>query len=385
MNTMLTYKYRLYTSEPVKKRRRGKMYVKHDAFLDSRIDIAAEIWNHCIALHRRYYKLYGKNLSANRLKVHITKLKKLEKYQHWNDLGSQAIQDVVERIDKSYKAFFTHLREHRSGRKSPPRFQKKSKYLSFTLKQAGYRFHDGNHITIMGRDYKYVAHRPFCGTVKTVTVKRTGIGDYYLCVCVQEELPDIPTRTGNAVGMDFGLKNFLTLDTGEVISAPEFYKASLDELQKAHRAVSHCRKGSNNRKRAVLHLQKVYERVSNQRRDWFFKLANDLVFKYDVLCIEDLNLDAMKRLWGRKVSDLGYAEFISILEWKASLNGCRVVRVPRFYSSSKTCHFCGSINDALTLKDRTWECPVCHAHLDRDVNAAQNIRDLFYKPVLASA
>ena len=122
---MLTYKYRLYTSEPVKKRRRGKMYVKHDAFLDSRIDIAAEIWNHCIALHRRYYKLYGKHLSANRLKVHITKLKKLEKYQHWNDLGSQAIQDVVERIDKSYKAFFAHLREHRSGRKSPPRFQKR--------------------------------------------------------------------------------------------------------------------------------------------------------------------------------------------------------------------------------------------------------------------
>ena len=221
--------------------------------------------------------------------------------------------------------------------------------------------------------------------MKTVTVKRTGIGDYYLCVCVQEELPDIPTRTGNAVGMDFGLKNFLTLDTGEVISAPEFYKASLDELRKAHRAVSRCCKGSNNRKRAVLHLQKVYEHVSNQRRDWFFKLANYLVSKYDVLCIEDLNLDAMKRLWGRKVSDLGYAEFISILEWKASLNGCRVVRVPRFYPSSKTCHFCGSVNDTLTLKDRIWECPVCHAHLDRDVNAALNIRDLFCKPVLASA
>ena len=364
----MTYQYRLYDN-------------KQNKHLDHALEIACEIWNHCIALHRRYYRLFGKHLSDNKLKVHLTKLKKQSRYTHWNDLGSQAIQDVAERIGRSYKAFFDHVKTGRKDRKSPPKFYKKENYSSFTLKQAGYKFHENdengkiNCITIMGRTYKYIKHRSLEGKIKTLTVKRTRTGEYYICISVIRELPEVKPRTGNAVGLDFGMKQFLTTDNGEKVISPEWYKASLKELRKAHRKLSGCQKGSNNRKRAKRELSRIYEKIPNRIRDWFFKLANELTGRYEVICIEDLNLDAMKHLWGKKVSDLSYAEFLRILEWVAKKNGSVVVKIDRWYPSSKTCHVCGTLNMELTLDDRTWRCACCGTELDRDQNAAINIRE----------
>ena len=358
----MTYRYKLYNS-------------KQNKHLNRSIDIAAEIWNHCIALHRRYYRMYGKHLSDNKLKKHLTKLKKRDRYAHWNDLGSQAVQDVAERIGRAYKAFFEHHKAGRSGRKSPPRFCRKANYASFTLKQVGYKFLEGNRVSIMGHTYKYVNHRPLEGTIKTVTVKRTKQGEFFLAVSVIMEMSDVQPRTGNAVGLDFGMKHFLTMDNGRRIDSPEWYKASLKELRKAHRKVSRCQRGSHNRRRALLELERLYASISNRRRDWLFKLANELTDQYAVICIEDLNLDGMKRLWGRKVSDLSYAEFISILEWVSRKKGVLVQKIDRWYPSSKTCRHCGTLNQRLSLEDRTWTCECCGAVLDRDENAASNIRE----------
>lgn len=176
--------------------------------------------------------------------------------------------------------------------------------------------------------------------------------------------------------MDFGLKHFLNLDDGSVIDSPRWYMASMKELRAAHRAVSRCQKGSRNRCRAIQHLERVYQRISDKRRDWFFKLANKLVSEYAILCIEDLNLDGMKRLWGRKVSDFAFAEFAGILEWVASNAGSTVVKIDRWAPSSKACHVCGTINPNLTLEQRSWTCENCHTVLDRDANAAINIKRL---------
>ena len=125
-----TYKFKLYQS-------------KKNKYLNDGIDIAASIWNYCIAMHRHYYKAFGKHLSANRLMKHITKVKKTL-HPEWKALGSQAVQDVVQRVDRSYKAFFDHMKQKRHGRKSPPSFKKRSRYSSFTLKQAGYAFYNSN-------------------------------------------------------------------------------------------------------------------------------------------------------------------------------------------------------------------------------------------------
>ena len=363
MRTVIkTYKFKLYQS-------------KKNKHLNDGIDIAASVWNYCIAMHRHYYKAFGKHLSANKLKKHLTKVKRTL-HPEWQALGSQAIQDVVERVDRSYKAFFDHVKKKRSGRKSPPSFKKRSRYSSFTLKQAGYTFHTDNKVTIMGREYKYCKSRPMEGTIKTLTVKRNVLGEIYLIVVTKQECNDILPRAGKAVGIDFGLKHFLNLDDGSVIDSPQWYKASLKELRAAHRAVSRCQKGSNNRRRAIQHLERVYEKVSNRRRDLFFKLANQLVGEYAIICIEDLNLDGMKRLWGRKVSDLAFSEFVAILEWVASNAGSTVVKIDRWAPSSKACHVCGTLNADLALKQRSWECDCCHTALDRDTNAAINIKRL---------
>jgi putative transposase len=361
MRTVIkTYKFKLYKN-------------KKNKHLDDGINIAASIWNYCIAMHRRYYRLYGKHLSANKLKKHITKVKKTL-HPEWQALGSQAIQDVVERVDRSYKAFFDHVKKKRHGRKSPPSFKKRSRYSSFTLKQAGYAFHADNKVTIMGREYKYCKSRPIEGDIKTLTVKRNALGEIYLIVVTKQECNDIYPRAGKAVGMDFGLKHFLNLDDGTIIDSPQWYRASLKELRAAHRAVSCCQKGSRNRRRAIRNLERICQRISNRRRDWFFKLANQLVEEYAIICIEDLNFDGMKRLWGRKTSDLAFADFVAILEWMASNAGSTVVKIDRWAPSSKACHVCGTLNTNLTLKQRNWECDCCHTNLDRDTNAAINIK-----------
>ena len=222
---------------------------------------------------------------------------------------------------------------------------------------------------------RQVNHLSFVGTIKTLTVKRTNAGEFYIYLSVVQEWPDIPSRTGNAVGLDFGMKHFLTLDNGKTIDSPQWYASALKDLRNAHRAVSHCQKGSNNRRRALQHLERIHTQIRNRRRDWFFKLANDLVQQYAVICIEDLNLDGMKHLWGRKVSDLAYGEFIQILEWVARKNGSIVVKVDRWLPSSKACHICGTVNTNLTLTDRRWTCEDCGTILDRDTNAAINIRE----------
>lgn len=356
-----TYRYRLYDSKKNKQ-------------LDRYLCLAAEIWNHCIALHRRYYKLCGKHISANRMKKHLTRLMRRPRYQHWHVLYSQAIQDIAERIERSYKAFFDHVKEKRPGRKSPPKFRKRENYTSFTLKQCGYSFDGGNRVTVMGKQYKYVDHRPIDGTVKTVTVKRTKTGKYFLCVSVVKKVSVPDSRTGKAVGIDFGMKSFLTLDTGEMIASPHWYHAALPGLRKAHRNLSRCQKGSNNRKRRKKELALLYERTSNARKSYFFQLANKLFDEYDVVCVEDLNLEGMKRLWGRKISDLSFAEFAHILDWVALRKGKTVSRIDRWYPSSKACSVCGYVNDELTLEDRSWVCPCCGTAHDRDVNAAINIR-----------
>ena len=228
----------------------------------------------------------------------------------------------------------------------------------------------------MGRRYKYVNHRPFNGEIKTVTIKRTKAGELFIFVTCKEEMNQVLSRMGNSIGMDFGLKHFLTLSDGSVVDSPQWYKHSLKAVRSANRHLSRCKKGSSNRKRALLHLEQVHRKIRNQRKDWFFKLSHQLVGQYATICIEDLNLSAMKKLWGRKVSDYAFAEFVKILEWVAFKNGATVVKIDRFAPSSKVCHVCGALNKGLSLKDRDWTCDSCHTHHDRDVNAAINIEQL---------
>ncbi|MBV7334536.1 transposase [Chloroflexi bacterium TSY] len=353
-----TYKYKLYRS-------------KQNKHLHQQIDVAGIIYNHCIALHRRYYRLTGKHLNANQLMKHITKLKKLDKYAFWNLVGSQAIQDIVQRIDRAYKLFFRNLK---AGIKTaPPQFKKVKKYTSFTLKQAGWKLLGGNRIRIQGRIYKFSKSREIPATVKTVTIKRDSLGDCYLYFVVQEEI-ELPNRQGHiSAGFDFGLKTFLTASDGSAIDSPLFLKQSLDQLKQAQCELSRKVKFSRGWHKAKAKVARIHWKIVNQRRDWFFKLAHTLTDRYDCLFFEDLTMKGMQALWGRKIGDLARSEFMAILEYVAQCKGKLVGYVDRFFPSSKTCSACGHLYQDLDLSERRWICVACGVIHDRDQNAALNI------------
>ncbi len=323
-----TYKYRLYTCE------RNKHLVES-------IELASVVWNHFVALTRRYYEIYGEYPGYYALKKHLTKLKQRDK-GHWYDLNSQALQNVIERLDQAYQRFFEIDSAGRPG------FKKREKYTSFTLTQTGWKLLGGNRVRIQNHNYKFVKSRPIKGEIKTVTIKRDACGYLWICFSVEKEppTPELP-RTGNAVGLDFGLKDFLVTSDGDRIQAPEPLQESLEEVQDLHKELSRKKRGSNNRKKAKRRLARKYRQIDNQRKDFHFKLARRLFSRYDVVCIEELNVGAMKELWGRKVSDLGFASFVKILEHVAKKRAKRSARLtagfpprrraPTVATDTKTC------------------------------------------------
>ncbi|MBM3210626.1 transposase [Candidatus Poribacteria bacterium] len=355
---MKTYKFKLYKS-------------KRNKYLHSQIDLACEIYNHCIALYKRYYRIYKKHIPAYKMQAHITKLKHLPAYKHWYTLNSQSIQDVVDRIDRAYTIFFQNIK--RGFKANPPNFKRPFRYKSFTLKQTGYKLVSNNKIQIGKKTYKFFKSRKIEGNIKTITIKRDELGDLYLFILTDMEETREAPRTGEIVGFDFGLKTFLTASNEEDVEPPLFFKQNRSKLRKAHKQVSSKKKVSKNRRKALANLNRVYRKVSNQREDFQWKLANDLTDKYDILCFETLNIKGMQRLWGRKISDLSFSSFILKLKYLACIKSKTLVFINRFEPSSKTCSVCGYLYKDLELRDRSWLCSECKTQHDRDRNASYNI------------
>ena len=358
-NPMKTYKFKMYSNHGNRE-------------LHETIDGHAEVWNHFVVLHRRYYAIYGKYPSKRRLWKHLAKLKRLPRFAHWNQLPSQALQDAIERIDKAYQKMF---KDRKQGKKcGRPRFKKRKKYKSYTLTQAGWKLLPGNRIKIGKRIYQYFKSRAVLGNPKRCTIKRDTVGDIYICILTDSvELDLNRLMTGQIAGFDFGLKRYLTGSNGHDIDSPQFFKRSLNAIKRASREFSRKKKGSNNHERVRLNLARKHRKIERQREDFHWKLAHQLTNEYDEIRLEDLNLQGMKSLWGRKVSDLGFADFVAKLKHIAAKKSVTIRFIDKWYASSKTCSVCGAVNEALTLRDRTWQCPSCHTGHDRDRNAAINI------------
>lgn len=313
--------------------------------------------------------MWGKHLNCAKLQAHIAKQRKRKPF--WQLVGSQSVQDICQRIEKAYQLFF---KQNKKGVR-PPGFKKVKRYKSFTLKQAGYKFLGVNRVRIGNQVYQYWNSREIEGTIKTLTIKRTALGELFMMVVVVDNVnePVIKFETSRIAGFDFGLKTFLTISDGTQIESPQFLKQALNKIKQASRQHSKKLKASNNREKARKNLVRKYEDVSNHRTDWFWKLAHDLTDKFDILCFETLSLKGMQRLWGRKISDLAFGEFLQILEWVAQKKGKAIVFIDRWYPSSKTCSSCGHVLENLDLSVREWRCPSCQSVNGRDENAARNI------------
>lgn len=338
----------------------------------------SQIYNYCISFIKRYFKRFGVNPKKSALQKHLKKLMDRGIRPNWKKLGySQAIQEATDRIYKSYDAFFSWCKNRTGPRKSPPKFKPFRKYKSFTLKQAGWRINqDKGEIFIGKRKYRYHKSRNIVGKVKTVTIKRDQVGDWFVifsCDLGESYQPEkVIPMTGKSAGFDFGMNHFLITSDNERIDSPQYLKKSLKTLREKSRIFSKKIKGSKNRKKAGKSLARMHRKVSNQRKDFHFKLSTKLLSDYDSLFFEDLNLSEMKSRWGRKISDLGLFQFLNILKFKSSEHQKKFHQIDRFYPSSKKCSCCGLIKDFLALSERTFECSCGHV-IDRDLNASINI------------
>lgn len=357
---MRTYRFKLYNS-------------KRNRKLHKQINAAGLVYNHCIALHKRYYKLFGKSLNIYQLQKHLTKLKKISKFAYLKEIGSQVVQDITQRIDRAYKLFFRNLKH--KIRTAPPSFKKVRKYKSFTLKQTGWKLNEADNSIVIGKQrYRYAKSREIDGKVKILTVKRDVLGDIYLYFVCETSENEVLARTGKSVGFDFGLKMFLNASDGKDIDSPLFFKQNANAIRKANKNLSRKVKGSNNRKKAKLALARLHKKVANQRDNFHWQVAHRLVAEYTLICLEDLNLKAMQKRFGRKVSDLGFADFVNKLKYMTYRTGASVIEIDRFYPSSQLCSDCGYRNTEIkNLKIREWTCPKCGSTHNRDRNASINI------------
>ena len=329
----------------------------------------------------------------NAMSAHLTDLKRTT-HPHWNTLPSQAIQEELRRIDNAYIRFFKKL-----GGK--PRMKRRDRFKSFTLKQAGWSLFN-NRITLTFRKwnpktrkwqydkvgYTFHKHRQWHGAIRNITIKRDSCGRYWLCITTTyKDFKPLPA-TGKSVGADnviqgmdlvysqtkSGMKDaYLTLSTGEKIQHPQPLKQSLKKLRSLNKALSRKQKGSNGWWRCVRQIAHLYRKITNQRKDFHWQLASKLCKKFDTIILETLNLDGMKRLWGRKVSDLAFYQFVEILRYKGQKHKREFQQVGQWTATTKPCSDCGFHNEKLTLNDRQWTCPECGSHHDRDINAAINI------------
>ena len=345
--------------------------------LGNMLDDLADVHNHFLKLEKRYYRRYGKYAGRFRLQPHLTKL--LERtHQHWAWIPRDTLDEVIIRIHITYERFF-------DGLGGLPKFKRKDRYRSAKF-QSAYVLEEGRvrlsfkawddsqqGLKFNKRWFSFHQHRDYEGKVCFIQILRDRVGTYWLYVITDSSITEPYSATGESVGIDFGMETYLTFSNGEKKQSPQFFKHSLKELRTLNKAINRKVKGSNNWWRCVRELARLYRQIANQRKDWHYKVATDLCERFDTIVTETLNLSGMKRLWGRKVSDLAFYQFVEILKYKCQKHKRQLIQIGQWTPTSKPCSDCGYPNENLTLNDRQWTCPECGSHHDRDINAAINI------------
>ena len=351
-----TYKYRMY---PNKEQR--QMLAKY--FGSVRF-----VYNHFLAERKQQYEKNGKSDNYYAQASTLTKLKKQEEYSWLKEINSQTLQFALRNLETAYTNFFR-------GKAKFPRFKAKKNGGSFNIPQHCSIGNGKIYIPKFKDGIKIVEHRPFKGgEVRNMTISVTPSEKYYVSILTQISYEPLQ-KTNAKVGIDLGLKDLVITSDGKKYSSNKFIKRYSKELAKAQKHLSKKQKDSNGWDRQRIKVARIQEKIHNCRVNKLHKISTDLVRHYDVICCEDLNVRGMKRnhKLAKEISDASWGTFLSMLTYKAAMNDKQVVKIGRFYPSSKTCHCCGWVKEDLQLKDREWTCPHCGNTLDRDVNAAINI------------
>jgi putative transposase len=352
-----TYKFRLY---PTKEEQENIHFVLERCRL---------LYNRLLAERIAAYKQSGRSLTYYEQKATLPERKQC--IPALKNVHSQVLQNVVERLDKAYQAFFRRVK---NGEKAGfPRFKPESQYNSFTYPQSGFSIEGKQIVLSKIGDVRIRLHRQPQGTIKTCTIIVKN-GKYYACFSCEVESQWLPVSE-KQIGIDLGVSHLAVTSDGERIESPKFLRKSEEKLKRKQRAVSKKKRGSNRRRKAIRELARLHEKVANQRKDYAHKESRKLVNEYGLIAFEDLNIKGMVKnhRLAKSIVDAGWSGLVQFVTYKAESAGRQVVQVNPYHTSQQ-CSNCGEIVKK-SLAVRIHQCP-CGYVADRDENAAINILKL---------
>jgi putative transposase len=348
-----TYKFRIYPSEQQKiviEKHFGCCRFVFNKFLNERKE---EYLN-----NGNYLNYYNNAKSLTEIKKDLPWLK---------EVNSQSLQSVLKNLDIAYNRFFKKITKF-------PKFKKKNYNQSFHIPQSVEIKNYKLSIPKFKQGIKIKIDRAIEGKILNATLSKNSTNKYYICITCQLEYQTY-SPTKSLIGIDTGIKDLAILSDGTKYENIKSLKVSLKKLKYEQRQLSKKTKGSGQRNKQKIKLALIHEKVSNRRKDHLHKVSTEIIKNHDIICIEDLNVKGMMKnhKLAQALSDVGLGIFYSLLEYKASWNNKTIIKIDRFFPSSKMCSECNWINQELTLKDRKWTCLYCRTAHDRDINASRNI------------
>lgn len=333
------------------------------------LNICQEIYNSALNQRINIYKKIKNSVSSWDQMKQLPSIKK--DFPDVKTVNAQTLQDVLERLDKAYKAFFRRLK---SGEKAGfPRFKNRSSYNSFTLTQTGYTL-DGRYLYIrnVGR-FKLFFSRPIEGRIKTVTIRCMPTGKWFVAFsCDNVPAKQFP-QTDKEIGIDVGIKSFCVDSEGGQVANPKYLANAEKQLRRRYRKLSRRKKGSMRRNKIRILVAKSHEQITNQRNDFLHKVSNKYINDFQTIYIEDLKIKNMikNRHLSKSISDCSWGIFFRFLSYKAENAGRKVIKVNPS-GTSQRCSTCGE-RVPKSLSVRIHSCPFCGLKIDRDFNASLNI------------
>lgn len=354
---LVAYKYRLYPNK------------SQEILINKTFGCVRYFWNQQVSTFNSYDKI------TNPSPEFKTSTEIRNGLEWMKEASAAAIQQKEIDFKEFKKQRFSKTRKKSV---SNPRFKSKHDRQSYRLPNQKFKVIDDRlQLEKIGRVKVVIDRQLPEGKLMSVTISKNKSGQYYASVLIETKKSHLP-KTGKTVGIDVGLKEFLTTSDNQVVNNPRYFRESQAKLKRLQQRLSKKKKGSRRRGKSRVRVARLHQKVAGQR-DWFlhnesFKLVRD----YDTIVIEDLNVSGMlrNRKLAKSISDVSFSRFFSLLTYKADWYGKEVVKIGRFKPTSKKCSCCGWIKKDLTLKDRTFECEGCGLTIDRDLNAAKNIKAL---------
>lgn len=324
------------------------------------------VYNQMLERQIKEYESGGKSVNKYAMVYQLTELKEANPWL--KEADSRALQAAVFALESGYLAFF------RKNNAFPKFKSKKSARQAYTT-NANIKVLDGYVRVPKAGLVRCKGERLSNICPKTITISKSA-GKYYASIIYDDGLPT-PEKSPikSSIGIDMGIKDYAILSDGKKYANPKLLSKSEERLKVLQRRLAKKQKGSNRRSAAKLKVVRQYEKIRNQRQDFLHKLSNEITNQYDYVAIEDLSVANMAKnhKLAKAIEDCSWGEFARQLEYKSEWRGKTLKKIGRFEPSSRTCSNCGYINHSLTLSDREWTCPECHAYHDRDINAAKNI------------